>query len=160
MSSDGGLVAGEQPDLDRIADALEGATGKLGERNEHLSDIRDGISALADGTAALILAVQGNAERNRQFRWQMLGIAVLALIGIAAVVVIGITNHGLANQIKSCVDATGQCHQDQTAATAAAVAELETAQSRTVAAAVICARTDTEYTHVLACIQRLVAETP
>lgn len=160
MSSDGGLIAGDPPDLDRIADALEGATGKLGERNQHLSDIRDGISALADGTAALMLAVQGNAERNKQFRWQMLGIAVLALIGIAAVVVIGITNHGLSSKINSCVNVTGQCHQDQVAATAAAVAELEQEHARALAAAVICAQTDTEYDHVLACIQRLVAETP
>lgn len=159
-STTGGPVAGEPVDLDRIADALEGAGDRLHQRNQHLSDIRDGISALIDSNVALMLAVKGNADRNRQFRWQMLGFAAVVVLGIVTILLVGTANHGLSTQIKSCVDASGQCHKDQLATTAAAVAELETAQSRTVAAAVICARTDTEYDHVLACIQRLVATTP
>lgn len=167
------FLAGGPEDLDRIADALEGAGQRLRERveadavrDQHLGELSTAVTALCISTDALVIAVKGSAQRNRQFRWTMLAVGALALIGIAAVVVLSVrltsvadSNHKnnqlilKSNQlILSCTTPTGACHRDGQQQTAAAVALLERQMARDAAAAALCARTNADFDHLLDCV--------
>lgn len=164
MTTDPGGVTGEPVDLDRIADALEGAGDRLKERNDHIAAMGDAVVALTLSTDALVIAVKGNTQRNRQFRWTitLLLVTVLVAVGTAIGILLRLnsiahSNHATNTTVLSCVDPAGKCYRDGQARTAAAVGILQADIVRDAAAAAVCAQKTSDYQRVVACIQRATA---
>lgn len=158
-------MSGEPVDLRRIADALEGAGQEVRHRNEHLTEMGQAITALVISTDALVIAIRDSQRRNRQFRW-LLGLGgVLALVGVATAIALGIRLNNVANQnhsinqlIVSCVTPTGACSKAGDARTAAAIAELERQTLADVIAADLCAHRGDGYERTKRCIDALLSE--
>ena len=162
------LPTGEPEDLQRIADALEGAGRVMDDRRQQQHELTQAVTALVVSTDTLINVVQNNEVRNKQFRWTMALLSLVALLGIAALTVMAVRlstiagdNHSTFQQVESCTVPTGQCYQESRKATAVAIASLSDQNARASAAAAYCfgkLPASATFPEMLACVRRQLAQ--